>query len=74
MHSPQNVYVLKIRTFGEEDDVYVFHAFKDACEKAFEYFDMLRDHTNPEEDIDRLYEWCFDTEKGYFDIYSTNIQ
>ena len=73
-NQPQHVYVLKIRTFGEEDDVYVFHEYKDACIQAFEYFDLLEADTDAEEDIDRLSEWCFDTEKGYFTILYTNIQ
>lgn len=74
-NQPQPVYVLKIRYSGEEDDVYVFHKYGDACVKAFEYFDMLRDHTIPEDmDIKRLDEWCYDSDRGYFVIFHTNIQ
>lgn len=71
---PQHVYVLKIRTFGEEDDVYVFHEYKDACEKVFEYFEMLEEDTDAENQINELEEWLFEYEKGYFQIFSTNIQ
>ena len=70
----QNVYVLKIRTFGEEDDVYVFHEYRDACEKAFEYFDMLEMHTDAVSQLKELEDWLFEYERGYFTIFSTNIQ
>ena len=74
MSQPQQVYVLKIRFSGEEDDVYVFHEYIDACEKAFEYFEMLETDTDPQAQIDELEEWLFEYEKGYFQIFSTNIQ
>ena len=70
----QHVYVLKIRHSGEEDDVYVFHEHKDACEKAFEYFEMLMSSTDPVRDINDLEEWLFEYDKGYFQIFSTNVQ
>jgi hypothetical protein len=70
----QNVYVLKIRTFGEEDDVYVFHEYKDACEKAFEYFGMLEADTDPVAQLKELEDWLFEYEEGYLTIFSTNIQ
>ena len=70
----QNVYVLKIRTYGEEDDVYVFHEYRDACEKAFEYFNMLQEDTDPVAQIKELEDWLFEYERGYLTIFSTNIQ
>ena len=69
----QHVYVLKIRTSGEEDDVYVFHKYEDACYKAFEYFEMLMSSIDPVRDIDELKDWLFEVDKGYFKIFSTNI-
>ena len=70
----QHVYVLKIRHSGEEDDVYVFNLYEDACYKAFEYFEMLMNSADPVRDIDDLEEWLFEYDKGYFQIFSTNIQ
>ena len=70
----QHVYVLKIRHSGEEDDVYVFYKHEDACYKAFEYFEMLMSSTDPARDINDLEEWLFEYDKGYFQIFSTNIQ
>ena len=71
----QHVYVLKARNYGDdEDDVYVFHLYEDACYKAFEYFDMLMETTDPERDLKALEDWLFEYEKGYFTILSTNIQ
>jgi hypothetical protein len=71
----QNVYILKARNYGDdEDDVYVFHEYRDACEKAFEYFDMLMSSTDPERDLKELEDWLFEMEAGYFTILSTNIQ
>lgn len=73
-NQPQQVYVLKIRFSGEEDDVYVFHEYKDACIQAFEYFEMMESDTDPQAQINELEEWLFEYEKGYFQIFSTNIQ
>jgi len=73
-NQPQHVYVLKIRTFGEEDDVYVFHEYKDACVQAFEYFDLLEADTDAEAQLRELEDWLFEYERGYFQIFSTNIQ
>ena len=70
----QHVYVLKIRYSGEEDDVYVFNLYEDACFKAFEYFEMLLSGIDPMDSIDDLEEWLFEYDKGYFQIFSTNIQ
>ena len=70
----QHVYVLKIRHSGEEDDVYVFNLYEDACFKAFEYFEMHMSSSDPVTDIDELEDWLFEYNKGYFQILSTNIQ
>ena len=70
----QHVYVLKIRHSGEEDEVYVFNLYEDACYKAFEYFEMPMSDIDPMESIDDLEEWLFEYDKGYFQIFSTNIQ
>ena len=70
----QHVYVLKIRYSGEEDDVYVFNLYEDACYKAFEYFEMHMSSNDPVQDIDELQDWLFKIDKGYFQIFSTNIQ
>ena len=70
----QHVYVLKIRHSGEEDDVYVFNLYEDACFKAFEYFEMPISGATSSGSIDDLEEWLFEYDKGYFQIFSTNIQ
>lgn len=71
----QSVYVLKVRYYGDdEDDVFVFHEYKDACHKAFEYFDMLEADTDPVAQLKELSDWLFEYERGYFTILSTKIQ
>ena len=67
------VYVLTIRNSGEEDDIYLFYHYKDACEQVFEYFDMLEKDTDPVKELNDLEEWLFEYDKGYFSIFSTNV-
>ena len=65
----KDVYTLKIRYSGEEDDVFVYDSLQAAQSDVFDYFECYRfGH-----DIDALQEHLFSKDIGYFDIEHKKI-
>ena len=59
-----NVYVLKIRESGKEDDVFLFNSRKDAEEAVYSYYEGYTDYAGS--DIGEFEELLFQYEIGYF--------
>lgn len=67
------IYVLKIRWSGEEDDVFLFHDEEDAHKAVIEYFELDEEWIDNSEYADAE-DYLLHKEIGYFDITLTEVK
>ena len=67
------IYVLKIRWSGEEDDVFLFHDEDDAQKAVNEYFELDEQWIDDNGYAD-VEDYILHKEIGYFDITLTEVK
>ena len=67
------VYVLKIRESGYDDNIFVFRRLKDARAKVYTYFGLPTPKKITTQNISELEAKYFEEDKGYFTITEQRI-
>lgn len=67
------VFVLRIRTSGEEDEVFLFHHLRDAWMNVYAYFGEDAPEKITFKAVSDLEARYFDEDKGYFTITEQEI-
>jgi len=77
MENLQTVWVLQLRSSGEEDYVTLYRTEQGAIESAIFYLrDILQWHDHDLSDnatLDEIGDYCSDNDIAYFEIYEQNI-